>query len=188
MTPMFDGFNQSGAVSSAALQTSPARPTPLAVRLENIPESLSRLNQWVLWRYFSKNEKWTKVPFQTNGKTASSSDRKTWNSFDAVVKTYKIGGYDGIGIALDGLTDEHGLTLAAVDIDKAVGNPQRDQLAKGIIKKINSYTELSPSGVGYRIFLRARPLRSGINSNGVELYTSGRYLTVTGHVLDGHHG
>lgn len=172
---------------AAQNSTNPTRPTPLPVRLENIPESLTALNQWVLWRYVLKSGKWTKVPFQTTGRPASTANSQTWNCFDVIAKTYATGDYDGIGIALDGVAAEDGLTLAAVDIDKAVGNPERERLAKTIIQNINSYAELSPSGIGYRIFLRASPLRSGINRNGVELYTSGRYLTVTGHTLDGDH-
>jgi primase-polymerase (primpol)-like protein len=46
-----------------------------------------------------------------------------------------------------------------------------------------TYAEWSPSGEGIRIFCRAKPMAAGVNVDGVEVYTSGRYLTVTGHVL-----
>ena len=163
------------------------RPTALTVRPDNIPVSLRALPQWLLWKFSLRGGKWTKVPYQTCGKPASSTDPATWTKFDTVMESYRSSGFDGIGIALDGKVDADGLTLAAVDIDKAVGDPDRQARAEQIIASMGSYTELSPSGKGYRIFLRARPLSSGVNSNGVELYTSGRYLTVTGHMLDGRH-
>jgi putative DNA primase/helicase len=51
---------------------------------------------------------------------------------------------------------------------------------------LNSYTEFSPSGEGVRIFVRGS-LPSGIagkKRGNIEAYSSGRYLTVTGHRLN----
>jgi putative DNA primase/helicase len=145
------------------------------------------MNHWVLWRYLNKSGKWSKVPYQPCGSTASSTDARTWTSFEDVIASYLAGGYDGVGIVLDGAQGGDGLTLAAVDIDKAIDNPGRQARAQQIIASMDSYTELSPSGQGYRIFLRARPLLAGVNRDGFEVYTSGRYLTVTGHVVGEFH-
>ena len=161
----------------------PLRPTALPVLPDNIPASLACLPQWVLWRFDLTRGSWAKVPYQTNGKRASSTTPSTWTTFSTVLAAYSAGGYDGIGIVVDGAVADDGLTLAAVDIDKAIGDPEREARAHDIIKRIGGYTERSPSGLGYRIFLRARPLRSGVLQDGIELYTSGRYLTVTGHVV-----
>jgi putative DNA primase/helicase len=35
-----------------------------------VPDSLTELDQWVLWRYETRNGKPTKVPFQVSGKPA----------------------------------------------------------------------------------------------------------------------
>ena len=53
--------------------------------------------------------------------------------------------------------------------------------------RIDSYTEVSPSGTGIRIICRGN-LPPGARRKGpVEMYdeSSPRYLTITGHVLDG---
>lgn len=162
----------------------PKRPTALEVRSENIPDYLTARRQWVLWRYVLNNEKWSKVPFRTNGTAASSTNPDTWNTFEAVWEVYLAGKYDGIGFALDGVVDDSGLTIAGVDMDGVKGNPEREARAREIIVALNSYTEVSPSGLGYRIFTLANPLARSVNNDGLEFYAGpGRYLSVTGHVV-----
>lgn len=57
--------------------------------------------------------------------------------------------------------------------------------AKLIVDQLRSYTEISPSGQGLRIFVYAK-LPDGRRRKGpVEMYDSERFLTVTGHMLDG---
>jgi primase-polymerase (primpol)-like protein len=126
--------------------------------------------------------------------TASSTDPETWATFEDAKRAYERSlskpeyRYDGIGFALSGEVDENGLTIAAVDMDKVVGNPEREERARKIIAKLNSYTEISPSGKGYRIFLKAKPLSCPVVHDGLEFYAGlGRYLTVTGHVVGGDH-
>ena len=135
-----------------------------------------------------KNGAYAKVPFQPNGQCASSTDPKTWSTFDAVWRAYQTGKYDGIGFALSGEVDENGLTVAGVDMDKVVGAPEREARAREIIGRLNSYTEISPSGTGYRIFLLAKPLSRSVAHDGLEFYAGpGRYLTVTGQFVEAAH-
>lgn len=165
----------------------PPRPSALAVLPDAIPSSLKARTQWVLWRYDLKNGAYRKVPYQANGRPASSVDATTWNSFEPVWRAYAAGGYDGIGIALDGAVDDKGLTLAAIDIDKVAGDPTREGLAQEVIREVGSYTERSPSGNGYRIFTMAEPAPDA-TADGFEFYAKrGRYLTVTGHAVEVDH-
>lgn len=166
----------------------PMRPTALKVQRQNIPEYLVARAQWVLWRYVLKGKRWAKVPCQPNGRNASSTDPATWSTFDAVWRTYQAGGYDGIGFALNGALDDNGLTIAGVDIDGVKGDPEREARAHEIIAALNSYTEVSPSGAGYRIFTLAHPLARSVNHDGLEFYAGpGRYLSVTGHIVETAH-
>ncbi len=161
------------------------RPQALKVIGQNIPEILRARPQWVLWRYILKDKRWAKVPFQPSGVTASSTNASTWTAFDEVWRVYRTGGYDGVGFALNGVPDQNGLTIAAVDMDGVRGDPAREARAQEIITRLNSYTELSPSGAGYRIFTLAQPLGKSVNHDGLEFYAGpGRYLTVTGHVVE----
>ena len=161
------------------------RPAPLVVEAANIPQELKDYQHWVLWRYVWRGGKWTKPPYQPNGNMASSTNSKTWSSFDAVWQAYQTGKFDGIGVALTGKVDADGLTLAGVDIDKIAGDQGRTKRATDIVAAIGSYAEISPSGTGVRILLRAKPCKS-VAHDGLEFYADkGRYLTVTGKVVRG---
>jgi primase-polymerase (primpol)-like protein len=138
-----------------------------------------------MWRLRPIGARWTKVPLKTDGTPASTTDRATWTTFDQVIACYGRGGFDGIGVVLDGepLTED-GLVLAAIDLDHVNDSSEVSARAASIVEEFGSYTETSPSGNGLRIFCLARPLRSGINGGGVEVYTNKRFLTVTGHVME----
>jgi hypothetical protein len=160
--------------------TRPPRPKPLAVVAENIPAELKELNQWVTWKYEFR-DKWTKPPFQVNGRDyAKSSDPSTWGAFHDALKTYESRRVDGIGVAL-----AIDIGMVGVDLDHCY-NPQTKSFepwATKIIERFNSYTEASPSGTGVRIFLKGKLPAGGHKKGNIEIYSTGRYLTVTGRVL-----
>jgi len=89
----------------------------------------------------------------------------------------------GVGFVFDGKPDADGLVFAGVDFDKVISGGKLAPLAKERIKRLGSYTELSVSGGGFHVIVKAQPLASGIAHGGVEMYTSGRYFTMTGAVL-----
>ena len=72
------------------------RPKPLQVIPENIPEALKEFNQWVLWDYKLRDEKWTKVPLQArNGYPAKVNESGNWEGFENTIealKKYKVAG------------------------------------------------------------------------------------------------
>ncbi len=128
----------------------------------------------------------------------------TWTKFSAAVSAYQSGHgkYDGIGFCLSagtpiGIDLDHCRCPAFDSVDIEIIAPW----AKDIIKKIDSYTEASPSGKGIRIFVyggnlpeRGRnkklPKYGGDNCRkdavpAFEIYESGRYLTVTGNHIAG---
>jgi hypothetical protein len=81
-----------------------------------------------------------------------------------------------------------GTGIAGIDLDKCVVNGIPDKKAIEILTDLDAqYVELSPSGRGLRAFGYADCLPKGRNGmlHGVstELYTKGRYLTVTGHAI-----
>ncbi len=51
------------------------------------------------------------------------------------------------------------------------------------IRVLNSYTELSPSGTGVKVFAKGRLPGVGRKNGGIEMYDTGRFFTVTGHHL-----
>jgi len=164
-------------------EDSAGRPHPLSVVAENIPAELKCLHQWVNWKYKRRDEKWTKPPFRFNGVDyASSTDPTTWGSFDEALACYQTGAVDGIGVVV---TTESGIT--GIDLDHCFNRETRkgEQWAIDIIQRMRSYTEFSPSGEGFRIFVKGA-LPDGIPGKkkpNIEVYASGRYFTTTGHRL-----
>ena len=151
--------------------------TPIS---DNIPLELREYNQWVNWKASIRDGKVTKPPCQPNGLLAKTNDPETWSSFSSVEEA--MGCFDGIGFVLTGEDNFVGL-----DFDKC-RNPESDLIDPKIneyIRKFDSYTEISPSGKGIRVFVKGKLPVDGRKKGKMEAYQSGRYVTLTGHVLDG---
>ena len=156
----------------------------LKPKIENIPKELKQRQQWVLWKAVLKGAKVTKIPFTVTGNNASSTKPETWASFEDVANAYSRNGhnFDGIGFVL---TKDDPYT--GFDFDKC-RNPESEETDPNIRENINaldSYSEVSPSGTGYRVIVKATLPPSGRKKGNVECYQDGRYLTITGHSLQG---
>ena len=120
--------------------------------LDNIPEELKARRQWTLWKTINRAGKLTKVPFRITGNEGDSSDPSAWSNYTEVVEAYQRGGYDGIGFTFDVLDP-----YAGVDLDHCISEDGSIlPKAKAILDKLNSYSEISPSGKGIKIFLKAK--------------------------------
>ncbi|MBD7945275.1 DNA primase [Psychrobacillus sp. Sa2BUA9] len=148
--------------------------------MENIPEELKLLPQWVIWKAIlnDKNE-YTKVPFRANGKDAAdSTNRNTWETFADVEEAYLNGIGDGIGFVLS-KEDPY----ACIDID---GIEDIDNLSALNLQITNaSYTEISPSGSGLHVWIKgykhdSQKFKNKNTKLGYEIYDSKRFLTLTG--------
>ena len=164
----------------------PTSPRPVALRIqrEHIPDDLKALPQWVTWRYVWRKRKWDKPPRHARtGRLASSTDAKTWSAFDEVLRAYDHQqNLDGIGFVL---TEDNG--LSGIDLDHC-RNPETGAIepwAQGIVSHMQTYTEVSPSGTGLRVWLIATRPQKGRRQGSIEVYSWGRYLTCTGWHLDG---
>jgi primase-polymerase (primpol)-like protein len=174
-------------------QDKAGRPQALAVRPDDIPPELRQLAQWVVWKYVPEVDpetgetNWDKPPRRPDGRLASSTNPQTWSPYETALAAYQAGGLDGLGIALDGRENADGLVLVAVDLDHCTDrlSGRTEPWAQAIIDAIRSYSEISPSGTGIRIFLWARPLARGRKRGPKECYCRGRYVTVTGHHIGG---
>lgn len=107
-----------------------------------------------------------------------------WADFDTAKSVLQTAGF-GLGFALGPVQD--GPTFSGIDLDKC-----RDPVtgiiepwALALIRRLNSYTEVSPSGTGVKIFCLGS-LPDGAKQGKVfkvEIYDRERYFTVTGHHL-----
>lgn len=145
--------------------------------MNKLVEAFGTEKRWVSWKYkLVKGGKKTKVPYSITGAPASSTDVFTWNTYDEV----KASTPDNLGIIFT--PDQR---LLGIDIDKCLeGVEIVHEYRKAIVELIldaNTYCEISPSKTGLHLFLRlTEPLALEANKKApFELYTSGRYFTVT---------
>jgi len=168
------------------------RPTPLAVDPDPIPEELRGREQWVCWRYERDCDRdgGTKVPIDlATGGYASSTDATTWTAFEEAVASHEREETrtDGIGFVVQ---EEN--PVVGVDLDDC-RDPDTGELepwAAALLEEVPTYAEVSPSGTGLRLF-GFGSVPGGGNRGDVdgaeghlELYDTGRYLTVTGHHIE----
>lgn len=141
-------------------------------------EKYGTQKRFVNWKLETRNGKATKLPYQTNGKLASSTNPATWSTYQEVkAKSAKV------GIVL------HDSLLLCIDLDHVLFSasellPKYKNL-KPLIEQADSFTEVSQSGNGLHIFLElTEPLKLTANKKEpVEAYVSGRYIATTGNSL-----
>ena len=146
-------------------------------------QSMRDLRQWLCWRVEERDGKPTKIPYSPlTGARASSTNPESWTSYTEAVSACKERDYDGIGFVFTPEDD-----LCGVDLDGCL-DPETGEIeswAQQIVEELDSYTEISPSGTGVHVLVRAK-LPEGRNRKGrFETYDRGRYFTVTGKHLAG---
>lgn len=155
-------------------------------QFDKIPSELRKLDRWVTWNFEPRKpgEAPGKIPYSPTGPDAraSSTDGKTWGTFDQAHAAYLKGGRTGVGIVLNGDG------LVGVDIDHCVIDGTPSAQAMALLDKLGAaYVEISPSGTGLRALGYGEQLDAGVNGSLDELksefYSAGRYLTLTGHTI-----
>lgn len=115
------------------------------------------------------------------GNPASSVDPKDWGTFEQAMwhcHSYPTL-YAGLGfVFVEG--------IVGIDLDKCRNKEtgEIDSWAMEIISRIDSYTELSPSGTGVHIIAYGKVKGPRCKKGNYEIYDSKRFFTVTGEVLD----
>ena len=171
------------------------RPQPLIVNAATVDPSQIAIGQWVLWRYEQVGGTFTRVPYQVNGAKASTHNPQTYNTYLAVLAAYQADQgrtYDGIGFVP---TEDLGLIFGDLDhcIDK---DGVIAKWALDIVTTMATRTERTPSGTGLRFIAKGALPGDRNKKRNIELYaggrrasdgriTRGRYLTITGVVVNG---
>lgn len=159
-----------------------------------IPAELRALRQWVCWKTVVREGKPTKVlitpksgdyarTHNQEGKTYRDTPEDTWDTFDSAIASYNRskGNYDGIGFVFT--ADD---PYCGVDVDDSREHGKLSKEAERIVRQLDSYSELSPSGTGVHVIVRACLPPSGRRKGHVEMYDQTRYFTMTGLALPGH--
>ncbi|RKD87987.1 phage NrS-1 polymerase family protein [Halopiger aswanensis] len=150
---------------------------------EVLPDQLTEREQWICWREENRDDKPTKVPVDpTTGDFASTTDDRAWTDLEEALEYVAMGAADGIGFVFT-VTDP----LVGVDLDDCRDPETGEPLgpATTIIERLDSFTEVSPSGTGYHVILEGE-LPDGRNRHdSIEMYDQARFFTVTGDHVEG---
>ena len=138
------------------------------MNIQNIPEELKRLKQWVCWA----GDKLPKNPY--TGGNAQSNNPDTWSDFDTAVAAVEKYHFDGIGF-------QFANGYFGVDLDHCLDNID---FVDEFVETLQSYTEFSRSGTGVHIICKGK-LPDGRRRRGnVEMYCTGRYFIITGNLYN----
>jgi primase-polymerase (primpol)-like protein len=153
--------------------------------LDALPAALVAHPPWGTWRSGAGRPGGTRAKVPHDPRTrrfARVNDLTMWVPFADARAAYERGAYDGVGLLLTGND------LIGADLDHC-RNPLTCAIApwaQVIVDALRSYTEVTPSGTGLRIFARGRLPCDGCRPRrGLELYQARRFLTVTGWHLAG---
>lgn len=165
--------------------------------------ALADARRWISWSSIDRNGRATKMPFCASG-PASSINPGTWATRAEAAALAEARGHDGVGIVLGEL--DSGDFLIGLDLDtcRDPGTGALEDWAQVAVECFGSYTEVSPSKTGLKVFALAsaeaiEAVREDLTKGGaktwkggtgehppcIDLYTNGRYFTVTGWHLDG---
>jgi hypothetical protein len=179
-TDPWEGYEEPSTADAKV--ATPVRPLPtpplLAVQVEGIPAQLKDVSRWVAWRAKPREFKVEKVPVCChNGRKAKVNDPAAWASFEPAWNYAREHHLDGIGFVFSAGDD-----LCGVDLDDCRDPATGDlkQSAWDVIRLLDSYTEVSPTGTGVKIFLRGTLPGQRRRAGNIEAYSEGRFFTVTG--------
>jgi P4 family phage/plasmid primase-like protien len=161
--------------------SSPVRPMIAAPCLESIPAELKAYRQLVCWKYYKKKGEttWRKLPLTPLTRTfGSSTNPSAWGTYyeaSESCKTPPVGMY-GLGFSL---TDDDPYTLIDLDNCRDPDTGEMDDWAVKLVRKLESYTEISPTGTGVKVWARAW-IPEAVKTDSIEMYYSKRFATITG--------
>ena len=159
----------------------------MPVNFVNIPDVLKQSASFCVWKMEKRSGRPTKVPYNPRtGAMARTNDPSTFTDFNTAMKSYAIGGWDGIGYRVSE-------GIGAIDIDHCIREDgSLNDVAASILGIFSTaYFERSPSGTGLRGFFKLSPdfaydktvYYINNRKHGLEVYlpgTTNRFVTVTG--------
>jgi Primase C terminal 1 (PriCT-1) len=157
---------------------------PIASPEFQVPDDLTEVDQWVLWRIETRNGKPAKVPYSTKLRRASTTNPGDWAMFESVcavlrsdTRRFRPGGVGFVFSSAD--------PFVGIDLDNCLPGEVVKGWAAGIVERFaDSYMEVSPSGAGLKIWARGKiPANVAgvpVCDGSIEMYDRARYFTVTG--------
>ena len=157
---------------------------PSSSSVLELPDDLTELDQWVLWRLETRNGKPAKVPYSTKLRRANTTNPSDWADFESVctvLRSYP-GRFrpGGVGFVLCPADP-----FVGIDLDNCLEGEVVKRWAAGVVERFSdTYMEVSPSGTGLKIWARGKIPANvpGVTvcEGSIEIYDRARYFTVTG--------
>lgn len=169
------GFKSRPVSSSASARVGLIKTYIMTLLIDQIPDELKQTSRWVVWKWVTRDGKPTKPPFNpATGKPGDATDPALWMDFETAL-TF-LPRYEGLGYAVTADSPYTG-----VDLDHSVDETGLiDPSAEAVVRRLDSYTEGTPSGRGLRVWVRGKLPPGRRRKGNVEMYDAGRYFTITG--------
>lgn len=156
-----------------------------------VPQELKELNQWCFFKLVpdKKRDKMKKVPFNPHtGGYGASNNEETWSDFETAVAAKERFNGSGIGFYFKE-------PYVGIDLDDIAGEIERykngdfeTNMIFEFIETFKSYSEISISGTGLHIIAKGKIPGSRRRKDNVEVYSSGRFFTVSGNKISKYDG
>ena len=122
----------------------------------------------MLWRYEERDGRKTKPPLNPHtGLRGDVTDPSQWTDYETALKVHQSGRYKSNGISVVVHPDSE---LVGLDIDHCIFDGEFTEEAQEILDGVSSYSEISPSGEGVRIFLYGKLPEKGRKRGNFECY------------------
>ncbi len=143
-------------------------------------KELTPYPQFVVWRYKLEQGTFKKPLFNPRTHYPASVDNpRTWGTIRQALGALSTGYFHGIGFVLT-----RNDPFTGIDLDHCVEkNGDIAPWAKRIIEQLDTYTELSPSEKGIRMFVEGGT--PGGKFGDVEMWSNTHYMTITTRHIDG---
>ena len=116
----------------------------------NIPDEL-KTESFMLWRYEERDGRKTKPPLNPDtGLRGDVTDPSQWTDYENALRIHQSGRFRTNGISVVVHPDSE---LVGLDLDHCVKDGAFSEEAQEILEGVCSYSEISPSGEGVRVFL-----------------------------------
>ena len=144
----------------------------------HVPAPLPELRQWVCWGAPGRHRKCPYNP--STGYPAKAGQPETWAALEDALSAMRAGRYEGVGFEF-----AEGGGIVGVDFDHCLQGGALTPWAAAWVDRLDSYTELSPSGEGLHVLCKGKLPGGSVKRPLAEMYDRARYFTFTGKAWGG---
>lgn len=150
--------------------------------MEPVPpiRAIEELKQYPQWVCFNAE----KEPINPRtGGGAMANNAATWGTYDLAFRVWERNPDKYAGVGFEFVREQR---ITGIDLDKCIDEAGNISLyARNLIKRFNSYTEISPSGRGIHILVRGIVPKNLGPDGLIEIYDHSHYFTMTSNHLSG---